>query len=98
MLTEIGAGEVPRLTVLNKIDLAGLEPRVARGACGSIDRLWASAITGAGIDVLRDAIEEQVAQWRARRFGAASEAVSPQAPGAGASGTGDTEGSVPRVA
>ncbi len=97
VLGEIDAGEVPRLTVMNKIDITGLEPRVARDACGSIDRLWVSAISGAGIDALRNAIEEQVTQWRTRRFGAAA-ADGVQAAGASAPGVADTEGSVPRVA
>jgi GTP-binding protein HflX len=72
VLGEIGAGEVPRFTVMNKIDALGLEPRVDHDACGSIDRLWTSAVSGAGIDSLRDAIEERVALWRARRLGLAS--------------------------
>lgn len=100
VLGEIDAGEVPRLTVMNKIDIAGQEPRVARDACGSIDRLWVSAISGAGIDALRDAIEEQVAQWRTRRFGAEAGDAATQAHRADADETGiaDTDDSVPRVA
>ena len=78
VLAEIGAGDVPRLTVMNKIDAAGLEPRVAADACGSIDRLWVSAVTGAGIDALREAIEMRVAQWRAQRFTAP--AAAPEDP------------------
>jgi len=71
VLDEIGAGEVPRLTIMNKIDAAGLEPRVACGPCGSIDRIWVSAVSGAGIDALREAVEQQVALWRVRRLGGA---------------------------
>ena len=68
VLGEIGAAEVPRLTVMNKIDAAGLPARVGTDACGSIDRLWVSAVSGDGIDALRDAIEARVAQWRTQRF------------------------------
>ncbi|TXL61795.1 GTPase HflX [Zeimonas arvi] len=78
VLAEIGAGDVPRLTVMNKIDAAGLEPRVAADACGSIDRLWVSAVSGAGIDALRETIEARVAQWRAQRF--AVPAAAPEDP------------------
>ncbi len=69
VLGEIGADEVPRLTVMNKIDRAGLESGVACDACGSIDRIWVSAVSGAGIDALRSAIGERVARWRSRRLG-----------------------------
>ena len=78
VLAEIGAGDVPRLTVMNKIDAAGLEPRVAVDACGSIERLWVSAVSGAGIDALREAIEARVAQWRTQRF--AVPAAAPEDP------------------
>ncbi len=67
VLGEIGAGEVPRLTVLNKIDAAGLESRFSRDPCGSIDRLWVSAARDTGIEALREAIEERVAAWRLAR-------------------------------
>jgi GTP-binding protein HflX len=78
VLGEIGAAEVPRLTVMNKIDRAGLDARVGTDACGSIDRLWVSAVSGEGIDALRDAIEARVAQWRAQRFAPPADAVEAQ--------------------
>jgi tRNA modification GTPase len=51
----VGRG-VPVLTVLNKIDLAGLAPRVD-GA-----RVWLSAKTGAGVDLLRNELK-RAAGW-----------------------------------
>jgi len=58
VLAEIPAGEAPRLLVWNKIDAAGLEPGVERDQYGRISRVFMSARTGAGLDLLRDAIAE----------------------------------------
>jgi GTP-binding protein HflX len=58
VLAEIGASEVPRLVVYNKIDLAGREPEVVRDPCDTIDSVAVSAVTGAGLDLLRGAIAE----------------------------------------
>jgi len=58
VLAEIPAGEAPRLLVWNKIDAAGLEPRVERDQYGRISRVFLSARTGAGLELLRDAIAE----------------------------------------
>jgi len=60
VLVEIGAADVPRLVVMNKIDRAGLEPGVERDACGSIVGVRASAATGAGIDALKTALAERL--------------------------------------
>lgn len=58
VLDEIGAGEVPRLLVFNKIDLTGREPAVERGADGKIRSVSVSAAAGLGLDELRSAILE----------------------------------------
>ena len=58
VLDDIGAGEVPQLQVMNKIDLAGAEPRIERDATGRPVRVWLSAATGAGVDLLRVALGE----------------------------------------
>jgi len=58
VLAEIPAGEAPRLLVWNKIDAAGLEPGIERDQYGRISRVFVSARTGAGIDLLRGAIVE----------------------------------------
>jgi GTP-binding protein HflX len=65
VLAEIPAGEAPRLLVWNKIDAtcnnparAGLEPGVERDQYGRISRVFVSARTGAGLELLRGAIAE----------------------------------------
>lgn len=58
VLEEIGAADVPRLLVYNKIDLAGLAPRVERDAHGTISRVFVSAAERNGLDLLRGAIAE----------------------------------------
>ncbi|MBS0319443.1 MAG: GTPase HflX [Proteobacteria bacterium] len=59
VLAEIGAADVPRIRVLNKIDAAGLAPGVERDACGTISTVRVSAITGAGCADLRTALGER---------------------------------------
>lgn len=58
VLGDIGAGEIPRILVYNKIDAAGYEPRVERDEHGTIVRVFVSALTRAGLDGLRQAIVE----------------------------------------
>jgi GTPase len=58
VLAEIPAGDAPRLVVWNKIDAAGVEPRVERDQYGRISRVFVSARTGAGLELLREAIAE----------------------------------------
>ena len=58
VLAEIGAGAVPQILVLNKIDLTGLPPGVERDEYGKISRLRVSAKTGVGVDLIRLAIDE----------------------------------------
>jgi GTP-binding protein HflX len=59
VLTEIDAIEVPQLLVYNKIDLMpGFKPRVDYGDNGRPYRVWVSAKTGEGIDLLIDTIGE----------------------------------------
>lgn len=72
VLAEIPAGEAPRVLVWNKIDLAGLEPRVERDQYGRISRVLVSARTGAGLEGLRGAIAE-FAKSRAAGRGAAAQ-------------------------
>ncbi|HMM50415.1 MAG TPA: GTPase HflX [Burkholderiaceae bacterium] len=73
VLEEIGAGQVPRILVYNKIDRIGRAPEVALDRYGRIDRVWTSAAAGVGLDLLREAIDQQVSLWRdARRHGAAA--------------------------
>ena len=52
VLAEINAVSIPQITVFNKIDLTGEAPRFERDANGHITRLWVSAQTGEGMDLL----------------------------------------------
>ena len=58
VLAEIGAAEVPRILVYNKIDAVGLEPRIERDAHGTICRLFLSARQRSGLEGLREAIAQ----------------------------------------
>jgi len=58
VLADIGAADIPRILVYNKIDLVGLEPRVELDAHGTICRVFVSAQTRSGLDGLRSAISQ----------------------------------------
>jgi GTP-binding protein HflX len=58
VLKEIGADRIPQVLVWNKIDQAGLEPAVERDEYDKIRRVSISARTGAGVDLLRQAVGE----------------------------------------
>lgn len=60
VLDEIGAGQVPQIMVVNKIDLSGADAAVRRDECGTIARVFLSARSGAGLDLLRAALAEAV--------------------------------------
>ena len=66
VLDEIDAGEIPTITVFNKIDLSGLEPAVQRWEDGRIKSVTVSAVTGVGLELLRSAVAEFLADWRER--------------------------------
>lgn len=59
VLAEIGAEQVPVLEVCNKIDQQPDKvPRLERNADGVPVRIWLSAATGEGLELLEDAISE----------------------------------------
>jgi GTPase len=58
VLREIGADQLPRILVYNKIDILGIEPRVDRAETGLPARIWLSSRTGAGLELLPGAIAE----------------------------------------
>lgn len=62
VLGEIGAQDIPQLQVYNKLDLLQQAPRIDRNADGVPERVWLSATTGAGCDLLLQAISELVGQ------------------------------------
>ena len=69
VLEEIGADRIPQLLVWNKIDVAGLKPGIERDEYGKIRRVFASARTGEGLDLLREAIAEYAKDEKDARSG-----------------------------
>ncbi len=72
VLKSIGAGDIRELLVFNKVDLMEAEtgpaaPRVVLGADGVASQAWVSAATGAGLDILRDALTPAVRPNQVRR-------------------------------
>lgn len=68
VLQEVGAGDTPQLLLYNKIDISGIQPRVDVDEQGHAWRIWLSAISGSGFDllhgVLRQRFCEQTAVYR----------------------------------
>jgi GTP-binding protein HflX len=60
VLESIGAQSLPQIAVFNKIDRSGESPHVDVDADGRVDRLWLSAHTGAGVDLLLQALHAQL--------------------------------------
>lgn len=67
VLTEIGAGDVLQLQVMNKIDLLSQsEPRIDYDAKGLPKRVWISTIKNQGLDLLQQAIVELLSKQMVR--------------------------------
>jgi GTP-binding protein HflX len=66
VLNTIGAGDIKTVEVYNKCDrLNDIEPKVELGINGQADRVWCSAKTGEGIDLLKKVISEQLEiEWQ----------------------------------
>ena len=62
VLEEIGAGDIPQLQVYNKLDLLEQPARIDRDAEGNPQRVWLSAASGEGVDLLLQAVAELVGQ------------------------------------
>jgi GTP-binding protein HflX len=58
VLEEIGAQEIVQIRIYNKIDLGDDEPRIEYDENGKVERVWVSAVTGAGLDLLGSALTE----------------------------------------
>ena len=58
VLKEIGALHIPQILVYNKIDAADLQPGLERDEYDKIQRVFISAQTGSGVDLLRQAVAE----------------------------------------
>ncbi|WP_455376317.1 ribosome rescue GTPase HflX [Kaarinaea lacus] len=71
VLKEIGANDVPQLEVYNKLDRlegSNAEPRIDYDEAGNPKRVWVSAMTGEGSELLKEAIKslclnESIHQW-----------------------------------
>jgi len=60
VLKEIGADHIPQMLIWNKIDAAELVPSVECDEYGKIRRVFISAKTGAGMDLLRQSIADSL--------------------------------------
>lgn len=56
VLAEIGAAGIPVVTIFNKIDATGDVARVEHDDEGNVARVWLSARTGDGVELLREAL------------------------------------------
>ncbi|WP_455234596.1 ribosome rescue GTPase HflX [Thiogranum longum] len=68
VLRTIGANEIPQILVYNKIDLTAEPPRTLRDLEGRVTRVWCSAASGEGMELLTQALSEfflsdQVRGW-----------------------------------
>ena len=66
VLAEIDALSIPQITLFNKIDLTGEAPRFERDSTGRICRIWVSALTGQGMDLLLQALADHFRRRRQR--------------------------------
>ena len=60
VLDSIGAAAVPQVAVYNKIDRTGELPHIELGEGGLVDRVWLSAHSGAGLELLLSALHERL--------------------------------------
>ena len=68
VLTDIGAGELPQLSVYNKIDRLDVPSRIERDGAGLATQVWISAANGDGIELLHKAIAERLSLDVQRRW------------------------------
>ena len=64
VLQEIEADRIPQISVFNKIDLTGESPRLERDETGRVMRVYLSAVSGAGVELLLEALSEHYRQGR----------------------------------
>ncbi len=56
VLLQIGADKIPTIQVMNKVDLTGVAPRLDFADDGSVKRVWLSAESGEGINLLKQTL------------------------------------------
>jgi GTP-binding protein HflX len=109
VLEEVGAGALSQIEVFNKADLLSETPRIETDEHGGVRRVWLSAQTGAGIELLIQAIGDflgptlvhrhvtlrpEEGRARARFFAAGAVLHERRLPGGGS----ELEVSMPRLA
>ncbi len=68
VLEDIDAHKIPQLEVFNKIDLLeSIEPHIDRDDSGKPVRVWLSAVTGAGTELLFQALAELFSNTKVKR-------------------------------
>jgi GTP-binding protein HflX len=78
VLKEIGADSVPQLRVYNKLDLTGVAPGLGRDEYGKLHSVYVSAQTGAGLELLREALSEILRASRVQDDAGAADEPSSQ--------------------
>ena len=77
VLKEIGAGDIPQIEVYNKIDqVEGVEPRIDYDKDGRPCRVWLSAQSGEGVDLLLQALTQHFLESGSSCEGDLEESVS----------------------
>ena len=68
VLAQIDASDVPCIQIMNKVDLTGVTPRIDCSDDGSVKRIWLSAESGDGTDLLKqtliDIFREQMVEGK----------------------------------
>ncbi len=62
VIRELGAEDAPQLEVMNKIDLTDASPHVDQGHNGLPQRVWLSALSGEGLDQLKETLGDIFAE------------------------------------
>jgi GTP-binding protein HflX len=68
VLKQLDADQVPQIRVYNKIDKLDRKPRMTSNHEGKRRAVWISAITGEGLDLLKDAIARRLQQKTIHRY------------------------------
>ena len=58
VLEDIGADEVPQIQIMNKIDRLEMAPKIDVNEDGRVSRIWVSAKTGAGMDLIKQVLAD----------------------------------------
>ena len=67
VLEQLGADQVPQIRVYNKIDMLDRTPRVTNNRDGEGRAVWISALTGEGLDLLKEAIATRLEKRTVQR-------------------------------